>query len=57
MAYNREWDKGKDNSWADQSWNDYAQRGNVRGREDDYSGEGKRRKFNDGVSFRIGLFP
>ncbi|KIP07987.1 hypothetical protein PHLGIDRAFT_70177 [Phlebiopsis gigantea 11061_1 CR5-6] len=55
MAYNREWDKGKSN-WADQSWSDYPQQGNVRGREDDYSGEGKRRKFNDGVCLHIGLF-
>lgn len=54
MAYNREWDQGKD-GWADPSWNDYAQRGNMRGREEDYYSEGKRRKFNDGVSFRIGL--
>lgn len=52
MAYNREWDRGKD-TWNDQSWNDYQGRGNIRGREDDYYGEGKRRKFNDGVCYDI----
>ncbi|KDQ33615.1 hypothetical protein PLEOSDRAFT_1091567 [Pleurotus ostreatus PC15] len=48
MAYNqyREWDRGKD-AWNDGSaWND--SRGNVRGREEDYYGDGKRRKFNNG---------
>ena len=48
MAYNREWDRGKD-AWQDQSWNEYNARGNVRGRDEDYYGEGKRRKYNDGV--------
>lgn len=48
MAYNREWDRGKDN-WDDSSWNDNQVPGNVRGREEDYYGEGKRRKFNNGV--------
>lgn len=47
MAYNREWDRGKD-SWADQSWNDWSA-GNVHEREEDYYGDGKRRKFNNGV--------
>lgn len=48
MAYNREWDRGKD-QWGDTgSWNEAGGRGNIRGREDDYYGEGKRRKFNDG---------
>jgi len=50
MAYNnnREWDYGKD------SWGGGPSR--VRGREEDYNtggdynGEGKRRKFNAGVS-------
>ncbi|KAH7930906.1 hypothetical protein BV22DRAFT_1078286 [Leucogyrophana mollusca] len=47
MAYNRDWDHGKD-SWIDKgAWNG-GDRGNVRGREDDYYGEGKRRKFNNG---------
>ena len=54
MAYNREWDRGKDN-WGDQNWNEYAQHGNIRGREDEYYGEGKRRKFNDGVSYCVDL--
>jgi len=47
MAYNREWDKGKDH------WNDTwaaETRGIPRGRDDEYQGEGKRRKFNTGVS-------
>jgi hypothetical protein len=50
MAYNREWDKGKD-QWSDNTaWNATDPRTNVRGREEDYYGEGKRRKFNGGVS-------
>ncbi|TFK55301.1 hypothetical protein OE88DRAFT_1675028 [Heliocybe sulcata] len=48
MAYNREWDRGKD-QWGDGgAWNDNSGRGNIRGREEDYQGEGKRRKYNDG---------
>ncbi|KAI0060898.1 hypothetical protein BV25DRAFT_913931 [Artomyces pyxidatus] len=48
MAYNREWDNGKD-SWNDGGgWYDNGGRGNVRGREEDYHGDGKRRKHNDG---------
>ncbi|KAJ3565270.1 hypothetical protein NP233_g7739 [Leucocoprinus birnbaumii] len=46
MAYNREWDRGKD-SWNDNSWGGDT-RGNSRGRDDDYYGEGKRRKYNAG---------
>ncbi|KAI6109914.1 hypothetical protein F5141DRAFT_1188810 [Pisolithus sp. B1] len=43
MAYNRDWDKSKDN------WGDYdAEDGSARGRDDDYYGEGKRRKYNNG---------
>lgn len=46
MAYNRDWDKGKDN-WGDSgAW--FADRGS-RGRDDDSYGDGKRRKFNNGV--------
>lgn len=45
MAYNRDWDKGKD-SWGDSgAWT--TDRGG-RGWDDDY-GDGKRRKFNNGV--------
>jgi len=47
MAYNREWDKGKDNwndTWATET------RGAPRGRDDESQGEGKRRKFNTWVS-------
>ncbi|KZT28608.1 hypothetical protein NEOLEDRAFT_1175903 [Neolentinus lepideus HHB14362 ss-1] len=48
MAYNREWDRGKD-QWGDSgAWNDNNGRGNIRGRDEDYHGEGKRRKYNDG---------
>ncbi|KAF9228042.1 hypothetical protein BS17DRAFT_793613 [Gyrodon lividus] len=49
MAYNRDRDKGKD-YWADQgSWGQGdSSRANVRGREDDYYGDGKRRKHNNG---------
>lgn len=53
MAYNqyREWDRGKD-AWNDGSaWND--SRGSVRGREEDYYGDGKRRKFNNGVGCTV----
>ena len=41
MAYNREWDMGKEAWHEGGSWSG-------RGREDDY-GEGKKRKFNGGV--------
>lgn len=52
MAYNREWDRGRD-PWQDNnSWNDYGG-GKGHRREEDHHGEGKRRKFNDGV----GVFP
>lgn len=48
MAYNREWDQGKDH------WNEAVRNGpdlkHIRQGEEDYHGEGKRRKFNDGVS-------
>ncbi|KAG6376046.1 hypothetical protein JVT61DRAFT_2014 [Boletus reticuloceps] len=47
MAYNRDWDKGKD-YWPDQGYWPADNRGNVRGREDDYYGDGKRRKYNNG---------
>ncbi|KAI0710448.1 hypothetical protein C8T65DRAFT_648399 [Cerioporus squamosus] len=43
MAYNREWDKGKQ---ADYGWQP-APRGNHL-RDEDYYGDSKRRKFNDG---------
>lgn len=48
MAYNRDWDKGKD-YYSDQAYWPADNRGNVRGREDDYYGDGKRRKYNNGV--------
>lgn len=48
MAYNRDWDKGKDN-WPDQNYWPADNRGNMRGREDEYYGDGKRRKYNNGV--------
>ncbi|KIL69519.1 hypothetical protein M378DRAFT_189961 [Amanita muscaria Koide BX008] len=43
MAHNREWDKGKE------FWAIPDPKMNVRSREDDYQGEGKRRKFNTGA--------
>ncbi|KAK0197332.1 hypothetical protein F5146DRAFT_1099602 [Armillaria mellea] len=44
MAYNREWDRGKD-PWAEGAqWSG----ANVRPGEDDHFGDGKRRKFNGG---------
>ncbi|KAF9002035.1 hypothetical protein BDQ17DRAFT_1426312 [Cyathus striatus] len=50
MSYNREWDKGKD-SWHDPSTMPTPSdpRTNVRLREEDYYGDGKRRKFNNGT--------
>ncbi|KAJ8583547.1 hypothetical protein M405DRAFT_866953 [Rhizopogon salebrosus TDB-379] len=42
MAYNRDWDKGKD------SWGDSGAWSGGRGRDDDSYGDGKRRKFNNG---------
>uniref|UniRef100_D8PWB0 G-patch domain-containing protein n=1 Tax=Schizophyllum commune (strain H4-8 / FGSC 9210) TaxID=578458 RepID=D8PWB0_SCHCM len=42
MAYNREWDRGKD-AWGS------APRPGVRPREEDYYGDPKRRKFNGGA--------
>ncbi|KAI0317768.1 hypothetical protein OF83DRAFT_1163779 [Amylostereum chailletii] len=55
MAYNREWDKGKDGWSADNGdtggWQDYTGgggRGNVRYREEEYYGDGKRRRYNNG---------
>jgi hypothetical protein len=51
MAYNREWDRGKD-SWNEgTSWNGADGRTNVRPREEDYYAEGKRRKYNSGVCY------
>ncbi|KAG6909467.1 hypothetical protein DXG01_000453 [Tephrocybe rancida] len=47
MAYNREWDQGKD-TWQEGSWGGVDPRGHVRAREEDHYGEGKRRKFNNG---------
>ncbi|TFK42869.1 hypothetical protein BDQ12DRAFT_732461 [Crucibulum laeve] len=48
MAYNREWDKGKD-TWNDAAaWATTNPRANVRTREEDYYSDGKRRKFNNG---------
>lgn len=54
MAYNREWDRGKD-SWNENSWND-GSAGQVHGRDEDYYGEGKRRKFNNGVGLCAASF-
>ena len=52
MAYNREWDKGKQIDYG--AWQP-APRGNGHSRDDEWfggdnSGNPKRRKFNDGVS-------
>lgn len=48
MAYNREWDQGKD--WHDPTvWTGHDGKANIHQREDDYSADGKRRKFNNGV--------
>ena len=61
MSYNnREWDRGKDSHWNDGYPNDYSNEGysgwghsdhrsHIRHREDDYTADPKRRKYNDGV--------
>ncbi|KAI0648214.1 hypothetical protein C8Q79DRAFT_999635 [Trametes meyenii] len=45
MAYNREWDQGKQADY--ESWQP-APRGNTHMRDEDHYGDNKRRKFNDG---------
>ncbi|KAI0637339.1 hypothetical protein C8Q77DRAFT_562644 [Trametes polyzona] len=45
MAYNREWDQGKQADYD--SWQP-APRGNNHSRDEDYYGDSKRRKYNDG---------
>jgi RNA-binding protein 5/10 len=57
MAYNRDWDRGSDSwnganydSYDNSSWNNGGGRENVRSRDEDYYNEGKRRKYNNGVS-------
>ena len=52
MAYNREWDQGKE-TWNDSAWNATGVGAHVRPREEDYYGEGKRRKFNSGVCSQL----
>ncbi|TFK26403.1 hypothetical protein FA15DRAFT_755080 [Coprinopsis marcescibilis] len=48
MAYNRDWDRGKDNRVDNQgSWGADA-RPHVRHRDEDYTADPKRRKFNNG---------
>ena len=49
MAYNREWDRGKDSWMHSNQWSTQDSRATVREREEDYNGDGKRRKFNNGV--------
>ncbi|KAH9890700.1 hypothetical protein C8Q73DRAFT_705276 [Cubamyces lactineus] len=45
MAYNREWDQGKNANYD--SWQP-TPRGNTHTRDEDYYGDSKRRKYNDG---------
>ncbi|KAG5645840.1 hypothetical protein DXG03_005182 [Asterophora parasitica] len=47
MAYNREWDQGKD-VWHEGQWNGTDHRTNIRPREDEHYGDVKRRKYNNG---------
>jgi len=50
MAYSRDWDKGK-SAWGDAgAWGDGSGRGHFRPRDEDYQGDGKRRKYNNGVN-------
>lgn len=48
--YNREWDRGKDNTWDDYgSWDGNSGRGgNHYGADEEYYPEGKRRRYNNG---------
>jgi RNA-binding protein 5/10 len=50
MAYSRDWDRGK-STWDDaNAWSDFSGRsGNVRSRDEEFQGDGKRRKYNNGV--------
>jgi len=49
MAYSRDWDRGK-SAWDDAgAWGDVSGRGNLRPRDEDHQGDGKRRKYNHGV--------
>ncbi|KDR73429.1 hypothetical protein GALMADRAFT_124505 [Galerina marginata CBS 339.88] len=48
MAYNREWDRGKDTWDENYGWSPQDGKANIREREEEYSGDGKRRKFNNG---------
>jgi len=49
LMHNREWDRGKD-SWGEgYAYSGLDDRGVVRDHEDGYYGDGKRRKFNNGV--------
>lgn len=53
MAYNREWDRGKQfNNDSSSSW---RYQGSRSSRDDDYYTEGKRRKYNTGVRLLIVL--
>lgn len=51
MAYNQDWDRGKDswnaNNYDNNAWNNTGV--NVRSRDDESYNEVKRRKFNNGV--------
>ncbi|KZT66709.1 hypothetical protein DAEQUDRAFT_752028 [Daedalea quercina L-15889] len=47
MSYNREWDKGKQRS-AEDPWQYQGSRGPMHPRDDEFYGDGKRRKFNNG---------
>src|SRR5271154_3707423 len=49
MAYNREWDRGKDSWTPSNQLSTQDSKATIRGREEDYTGDGKRRKFNNGV--------
>lgn len=49
MAHNREWDKGKDTWNEGAAWGAAVSGSHIRAREEDFYGDGKRRKFNNGV--------
>ena len=51
MAYNREWDKGKQTDYNDYNAWQPGPKGNnqIPSRDEDYYSDSKRRKYNDGV--------
>ena len=51
MAYNRDWDRGKESWGNNDAWHSGDHRSHVRQRDDDYGADQKRRKYNNGVRY------